>query len=306
MPNIQKTALLNLPISQSNIIMDFEKLRNINSNSNDDNNSRIIYNEIKQLLLDDILTIVYEKKKFNRGPKPNPETILRVLDALFEHLDNGSKLYYLEVHHNISRGTYYRYLKIISQYQLFQKYNEKLLENHLPEIFLILDASHIRSIFGSEGVSYGYKEHGKNALKLTILISSHKIIYLNGIHPDNLPDHIAFKELAISNPLPVCIDVLADAGYNGKEFKKAVKEAGYNIISPPKKGSKAEPLSEKEKILLKNHRSLVEHTFAHLKTKRSLQIKTCRSIWAYNVILDFAILINNIYFGIVKNNLPRK
>jgi hypothetical protein len=285
--------------------MDFEKLRSCAFNPKI-NNSRTIYNELKYSILDDIVLIISSRKKLNRGPKPNPKTILGVLDALFEQLDNGSKLYYLEKHYNISRGTYYRYLKIISEYNLFQKYNDYLRSKHLPPLFLILDATHIRSLSGSEGVDFGYKEHGKKALKLTILTNSDKIIYLEDIHPDNIPDHIAFKDTATSNPLTTDLDVLADSGYNGNEFKRVVKDAGYNIISPRKKKSRLPPLAEKETIMLKKHRATVEHTFAHLKTKRSLQIKTSRLIWVYKVLLDLAILINNLHFGIVKNNLIKK
>ncbi len=287
--------------------MDFDKFKNCTFNTRT-SSSRAIFAQIKHAMADELISLVYSEKKLNRGPKPDPQIALNVLEAIFEQLDNGSKLHYLETHHHISRGTYYRYLKLILKYNLFEKYNELLLKQYCPPNSLIADATHIRSLFGSECVDFGYKEHGKKAIKLTVLINPGKVIYLKGIHPDNLPDHIALKDIATSNCITdtIAIDVLADAAYNGKEFKQVVKNSGYNVISPPKKRSKAPPLSEREKNLLKTHRVVVEHTFSHLKTKRALQIKTPRNIWVYGILVSLACLINNIYFGIVKSGLVKK
>ena len=77
---------------------------------------------------------------------------------LAEQVDNGSKICYLEKHYGISRGTYYRYLRIIIEHRIIQKFHYRLLAGYRKPSLLLVDGSHIRSINGSEGVDYGYKE----------------------------------------------------------------------------------------------------------------------------------------------------
>ena len=98
----------------------------------------------------------------------------------------------------------------------------------------VVDASHIRSINGSEGLNYGYKEVSKKALKITVITDTNKVIYIGDTHPDNLPDHLALQEIIerVSSPSPM--DLLADAGYNGERFKAVALKNKYTIISPPK------------------------------------------------------------------------
>lgn len=97
---------------------------------------------------------------------------------------------------------------IISEHKLlsdgsasgFAKYHEWLLASHLPPDLLIVDATHIRSLHGSEALASGYKAHGKKAIKLTRLTVPNKVIYMHDIHTDNLPDGLAFKVMAINSP----------------------------------------------------------------------------------------------------------
>ena len=117
------------------------------------------------------MQIVNDNKILNRGPKPNPLKIELFLDAYYELLDNGSKLEYIDKHYAISLKTYYRYQKIIIANKLIEQFHNQLFNGASREYFKLLDATHIRSLDGKEGVAYGYKEHGKYALKLTIITS---------------------------------------------------------------------------------------------------------------------------------------
>ena len=82
-----------------------------------------IFEGIKPVLIGTIIETITKNKRHNRGPKPSHKIISRVLDALFEQLDNGTKLCYLEHHYMIKRGTYYRYLKLIVDNELFQLFH---------------------------------------------------------------------------------------------------------------------------------------------------------------------------------------
>lgn len=232
----------------------FQHLKNSISPSTTNKWSGEIFEGIKSVLIVEIMGIILKNKRHNRGPKPNREIISKVLDALFEQLDNGSKICYLEKHYQIKRATYYRYLKIIIDNKLFESFHRKLLEVGSKPSMLLVDGTHIRSINGSERVNYGYKERSKMAVKVTILTGFNKVIYLSGLHPDNLNDHIAFGDMARLEPSQVPLQVLADSGYNGKRFKDDCKSDGYEIISSVRRwrNGPSHVLSNYHKILLIN------------------------------------------------------
>ena len=86
--------------------------------------------------------------------------------------------------------------------KLIRLYHEKLLTGAISPTIEMTDAAmslHIRSVDGSEGVDFGYKEKGKRALKITIISGINKVIYHTGIAPDNLPDHKALEQLIDTN-----------------------------------------------------------------------------------------------------------
>jgi transposase len=287
--------------------MDYQKLLSSVKPSGTKKWSKSIFDYMKPFLVKEIERVVLSNKKGNKGPRPKIRNIDHALDAIFEALDTGTKLDYLERTHNISRATYYRYLKIIIDHRLFVKLHQKLLEDHSSPSLGLVDGSHIRSVNGSEGVNYGYKEKSKSALKLTILTGTNKVIYLSGLHPDNLNDHLAFQDMAINHPSNQRLEVLADAGYNGKKFKKICAQNNYNITSCVKywRGKPSHILTKYQKILLKKNRSKVEHVFAQLKRFRSIQVKTTRSIKIFNGFLNLAILLVSIHNGIIRNGLKR-
>ena len=169
----------------------------------------------------------------------------------------------------------------------------------------LVDGTHIRSINGSEGVNYGYKEVSKMAVKITVLAGFNKVIYLSGLHPDNLNDHIAFGDMVSNEPSDRPLQVLADAGYNGKTFKDTCKRNGYEIISCVKKWrtGPSHVLSDYHKILLKRHRCKVEHVFSQLKRFRGLAVKANRFKRFYKNLLDFGNLMVSIHNGIIRGGL---
>ena len=270
--------------------------------------SKNIFDTLKPFLAEAIYQTVMRKKKGNKGPKPKRHNISASLDALFEAMDSGTKVDYLERHHKIPRATYYRYLKIISNNGLLEIFREGLTSGFQSPSLSLVDASHIRSVDGSEAVAYGYKENSKKALKITLLTGANKVIYLKGVHPDNLTDHTAFQQVAINCPSNAPIEVLADSGYNGRAFKDICQENGYHIISCVKKWrtGASHKLSNYQKLLIKRTRSRVEHVFAQLKRFRGVQVKNNKTIWAFNCYLDLAILLVSIHNGIIRKGLRQK
>ena len=118
--------------------------------------SKSIFNILKPNLIDALIQIVNQNKILNRGPKPDPIKIDRFLEAFWEILDNGSKTEYITKNHKISLKTYYRYLKLVIEHNLLRQMHANLLKETCSEPLKCLDASHIRSINGREGVDYGF------------------------------------------------------------------------------------------------------------------------------------------------------
>lgn len=264
---------------------------------------------LTQLILDAIIT----NKTLNRGPKPKPETVNKFLNAFFELCDNGSKFTYLIRHHHISSDTFYRLFKVLMAHQLFQKLHQNLLNGAIIEDINLLDSTHLRSLDGSDGVGYGFKEKGKKAVKLTVLTSVGKVIYLHSLNPDNVADTVAFKSLSHQKPVENMPLVLADKGYDGTDFKKECLKNGYNVISPPKNYKKKKKKRRKSNIVsennlqkLKEHRCKVEHVFKQLKSYSGIQIKRVRKISHFDCLVNLAILIISIHNGIIREGLKPK
>ena len=157
-----------------------------------------------------------------------------------------------------------------------ENYHDKLLDGSIPPLLETTDASHIRSIDGSEGVDFGFKEKGKRALKITIISGVNKVIYKIGTAPDNLPDHIALEQLIDNHPREITTPVLADSGYHGERFKNFCASKGYKIISCPRKyknGKNSHSLSNQEAADIKRYRNRVEHNFASTKKFLAIQVK---------------------------------
>jgi len=268
------------------------------------NKSIAIFSALKEPLIQLLLEIIHTRKHDNKGPKPNKEIISKVLDAIIENLDSGTKIRYLETHYGIKRSTYYRYLNLIINYGLFEKIHQQLL-NCKSSSLLIVDGSHIRSISGSEGVGYGYKERSKRAIKLTILIDTKKVIQYKGLQPDNLTDHKAFLDMVKNNPQSKPIEVLADAGYHGKEFFSLCRDNGYNVTSCIRKTRNgfSHTLTNYQKIMLKRERNKVEHVFAQLKTFRGIRTKSNKKVKFYNLLLELGVLLISINNGIINGGL---
>jgi hypothetical protein len=94
-----------------------------------------------------------------------------------------------------------------------EKYHKELLGDSATPSLLLLDSTHIRSTDGSIGVNYGFKEKSKKDLKITILTGVNRVIYFKAVHPDNLPNHICFREMVEKVPSPNSKEVLADRAY---------------------------------------------------------------------------------------------
>lgn len=124
----------------------------------------------------------------------------------------------------------------------------------------------MRSVKGSEGLDYGFKEKGKKALKITLLASTHKVIYFHSTEPDNVSDITAFTNLSEQHSRDGSIIVtLGDKGYIGREFQEKCLKNGFEIICPVKIFKNNHPshsLSPPKKRLLKTHRCKIEHIFA--------------------------------------------
>ena len=185
---------------------------------------------------------------------------------------------------------------------------KRLLSGYARETLLIVDGTHIRSVDGSEGLGYGYKEHGKKALKITAVADTNKIIRITGICPDNLSDNTAFLQLARAHPSQTPVDVLADAGYVGKEFKEEAFNLGYRVISPQKrfKFGASSPPTPYETLLLKRHRPKVVHIFGRLKRFKSIQVKSVKTLATFNTFLAIAVLIVNLHNGVIRKGLKRR
>lgn len=264
--------------------------------------SKAIFDFLSPNIAESLYDHIISKKRKNRGRKPDKELIATFLRSLFHTLDNAPKIESLETCYNISRGSYYRLLKELNESGLLKQFHGSLLNNSSVPGLLLLDAAHIRLVNGSEGVGYGYKEHSKKALKITIVTGTNKVIYFKGIHPDNLNDHTCFEKMSQTIKCARQRDVLADRGYCGERFKTVCNKRGYNIITPAKKSSRSGP-SPYEKILLKKYRYRVEHVFSQLKRFRALQVKYNRLLWTFSTMLELGILIISIHNGIIKGGL---
>jgi len=219
--------------------------------------------------------------------------------------DNGGKCIYIERHYGVKIGSYYRFLNIIIDHRLFERFLEKCLVDEPSPNLCVVDGTHIRSVEGTEGVSYGYKEKSKSATKLTLITTTQKVIYGSALHPDNIHDLKAFEDFTSKNPKSAPLDILADAGYNGESFKNNCAKNGYNVISCPKKNTIVKP-SNYQMVLLKMNRSGIEHVNSQVKRFRAIQVKYNKTIRVFNCYLQLVLLIVSIHNGYIRGGFCTK
>lgn len=114
--------------------------------------------------------------------------------------------------------------------------------------------------------SIGFKHRGKQALKVTILVTASGIPL--GLDLSGSADHDSTR---LKDVLESCVlkpeksvpeTLLGDAGYIGKPAKKAAEKYNYKLITPAKSNSIKQNTKKEEKLLKK--RGSVERVFARL------------------------------------------
>ena len=278
--------------------------------------SELIFNSLKDEFKTRIKQIIYDRKIKNRGPKIKVD-LDRILDAIFESLDNGTKSHYINKNYSISISTFFWYRNLIAKNKIFEQVFEQFLLSQNNPKELLTDTMTVTSYTGKESTGFSYKVKGKRTIKIALLADRDKIIFRYLVVAGNIDDRATLSQMIRSmstgspdNP----IIILADAGYVGKQITADCLDHKIRLIAAPKRlvnGKPSHILNTIDKFILKSNRPRIEHVNQQLKNFRAIAHKYVRKISLYCSMLSLAILICSISYYSRKSpkkklNLTRK
>jgi len=255
--------------------------------------SKEIFQTIKPYFKTQIENTVYACKKWNRGPKISVN-LDKVLDAVYEYFDNGSKLETIREKYQISGATMSRYLKLIATYdipgQIYQ-----CLKSQVPQYGdLITDTTVTISRGSRESAGFSYKVKGKRTMKIAILADELKIIRNFDVVAGNIDDRTTLRTMLNDANNLGTRDLYADAGYTGADMASFCQEKGVTLKASIKKLRNGQPshvLSPTSHQKLKHKRPRIEHLNRHLKHFRGIDIRYSLSPTIYRTLVTIGIVI---------------
>lgn len=234
-----------------------------------------IFQRIKPLIIIDFLIL-------NRN-SPAGRPIKIDFDLLLDAFESGSQFKYVK-HYGISKTTFYRYLKILSDNQIVEQIYYQMIQfqdqNSIIECPRITDTMSVKSMRGSVGLGRNPTDRGRKALKISLICDLDRVTKCVHIGACNIHDsQMLIRTLDnIRSPLSM-VDCLCDSGYVGKNLKKYCEKKNHNLIVKPRRT---------------RNKSLMTHTLSELdmghlnKFRNRIEllnqnIRRYRSLWVQNV-----------------------
>jgi hypothetical protein len=262
-----------------------------------------VYEKLKPYIINKITTFLDKRKTSKRG-RPREIKWDQFLECLFYVSDNGLKISYIKKFFNISKSTYYSYLKLFSESKLFEQiYSEIVLTYSLkyPIEYLMTDTFTVKSMDGSEGVGRNPTDRGRKGIKVSLICDQNLVSHAIHLEKANIHDSkILIPTIGNSISDLNGLRCLADSGYAGSHYISKIKhETGVSLISKPKrtcnKLKMSHTISADEMLLLNEKRNGIERLNGNIRRFRGLMIKYTKKIASYRTYLFIAIMCITCY-----------
>ena len=172
------------------------------------------------------------KKLDNRGRKRSLN-LYCFFETLFEIVDSGSKVKYIANHHRIPKSTFFRYLKLLVDSKITRQLVNDQLKGYYYHKLLIIDSFLVKSLMGKEGTGRNPTDRGRRGVKNTLITDKHRVILHYKTSPANKSENNALRN--ILEEIKPSTQLLADAGFCGKEIAQNCAERKIHLIAKPRK-----------------------------------------------------------------------
>lgn len=276
-------------------------LKHINFGHNDKKYSNI-FKELKPLIIERIQSVIKNRKTKQTG-RPITTNFDRLLDALFFLCDSGSQTHYITEHYGISKGTFYRYLKMISDYHILEDLYQSIIDGIPLTEHLITDTFTVKSMRGSDGLGRNPTDRGRKGLKVSIICDTNRITRKIHIGSANTHDSKllipTIKHHQELNSFQSPIKCLCDSGYVGRQLACQCQKENIALVARPKKvgrnGLWSHQLNHIDQIALDKYRNRIELLNGNIRRFRGLMIKWVTTISTYRCFLYVSLLCITCY-----------
>lgn len=272
-------------------------LKNIITNIHLDKNDKKyleVFKGLKPLIITKIQDVLISRRIKQTG-RPITTNFDRFLDALFFLCDSGAQSHYVKEHYGISKGTFYRYLKLITEYHILEDLYHEIIKN-IPIVEpLITDTFTVKSMRGNDGLGRNPTDRGRKGLKVSIICDTNRVSRTVHIGGANTHDSKMLINTIDSFPIQKRpIKCLCDAGYVGKQLAIDCMDKNLRLIVKPKKVGKKGKISHHidliDQDMLKKHRNQIELLNGNIRRFRGLMIKWVTTITSYRCFLYVSLL----------------
>lgn len=253
-----------------------------------------VFNAIKPMIINKIISTLQERNICHTG-RPITTDFNKFLDALFFVSESGSQFKYVQKISGITKGTFYRYLKFISDHHIIQDVYQDAIKNCSCDDLLITDTFTVKSMSGKEGLGRNPTDRGRNGFKVSLIADTNRVVRAVQIAGANKHDSKILVDTIDQMKQPDhMVKCLCDAGYVGKKLRDTCRSKNFLLIVKPKrtnsKGKMSHILLKHDAELLRVKRNQIELLNGQIRRFRSLMIKWVRHISIYSSFLYVALL----------------
>ena len=254
----------------------------------------VIFNTLKPLIIEKIINFLNNRRIHHTG-RPISTDFNKFLDALYFISESGSQFKYVKDVTGISKGTFYRYLKLVSENHMIQDVYDQLIQKYPLDDLLISDTFTVKSMNGSQGLGRNPTDRGRKGLKVSIISNTNRVVRAVKIGSANRHDSKLLIETINQIPQPTHpVTCLCDSGYVGRQLRNDCQNKNFRLVVKPRKTTKVGKMSHVllkiDAELLRKKRNQIELLNGQIRRFRGLMIKWVRHIEIYACFLYVAIL----------------
>ena len=268
-----------------------------------------IFKKLKPLIIERIQTVLINRRIRQTG-RPITTNFDQLLDALFFLCDTGAQTHYVTEHYGISKGTFYRYLKMLTEYHILEDLYQQIIVGIPLTKELITDTFTVKSMRGSHGLGRNPNDRGRQGLKVSIICDTNRITRAIHIGPANTHDSKlllpTIKQQKGLKSIQKPIKCLCDAGYVGRQLANDCQKENISLVVKQKKvgknGCLSHQLNHHDQIVLDKYRNRIELLNGNIRRFRGLMMKWVTNISTYQCFLYVSLLCITCYQMVVNRS----
>jgi putative transposase len=257
--------------------------------------SESTYNKI----LDRLLPLLVQE--FNKhytkkvDGRPRKVDISKVFQAIFFVARSGAQYSYVQTAFGLAKSTFCYYLKIISKYEIIEKFLGDFLSEVEYSHLYITDTFTVKSMDGYEGLGRNPTDRGRNGNKVSLIIDENHIPIDISIEPANKHDATILKSrlnTVVFNTTDR-VQLLADSGYVGKPLQELASSKNIQLTAKPRKKRNQMPthvLTDEDSELLKKKRGGIELVNGQTRRHRGIHVKYVKKRATYKTMVFLVVL----------------